>query len=70
MGSFFIILLGIIFIITMMSHLTIFSWNCQGFASSKFSRTFHEYNIEHKPDIVCLLERLISGKNANFVIEN
>lgn len=52
----------IIFIIT---NLTIFSWNCQGCTSGKFSQVFHEYNIEYKPDIICLLEPRISGKNAN-----
>ncbi|KAH1097249.1 hypothetical protein J1N35_014170 [Gossypium stocksii] len=34
------------------SNLKIFSWNCQGSASRKFSYVFREYNAEHSPDIV------------------
>ncbi|KAL1152668.1 hypothetical protein V6Z11_A09G125900 [Gossypium hirsutum] len=40
-----------------------------GCASSKFLRVFHEYNLEHKPDIVCLLEPRASGKKANAIID-
>lgn len=50
-------------------NLSIFSWNCQGCASSKFLRAFCEYNLEHNPDIVCLLKPQISGKKANAIIE-
>lgn len=53
----------------MMTNLTVFSSNCQRCASGKFLKVFHEYIAEYKPDIVCLLEPRISGKNANFVIE-
>lgn len=53
----------------MTSNLTIFSWSCQGCASGKFTQVFHEYNLEYKPDIVCLLEPRISGKNMNLAIE-
>ncbi|KAK5832532.1 hypothetical protein PVK06_016334 [Gossypium arboreum] len=35
--------------------------NSGGCASSKFLRAFREYNLEHKPDIVCLLELRVSG---------
>ncbi|KAH1066052.1 hypothetical protein J1N35_031039 [Gossypium stocksii] len=38
-------------------------------ASSKFLRAFREYNLEHKPDIVCLLETRVSGKKANAIID-
>ncbi|MBA0709141.1 hypothetical protein Golax_024201 [Gossypium laxum] len=38
-------------------------------ASSKFLRVFHEYNFEHKPNIVCLLEPRVSGKQTNSIID-
>ncbi|KAG8494116.1 hypothetical protein CXB51_011832 [Gossypium anomalum] len=50
------------------SNISIFSWNCQGCASSKFILAFHEYNLEHNPDIVCLLEPRVSGPKANSII--
>ncbi|KAA3460795.1 reverse transcriptase [Gossypium australe] len=53
----------------MNSNLTIFSWNCQGCASSKFLRAYREYNNEYKPDIVCLLEPRVSGHKAYSIIE-
>ncbi|KAA3459207.1 reverse transcriptase [Gossypium australe] len=53
----------------MISNLKIFSWNCQGCASKNFIRAFREYNAEYHPDIVCLLEPRVSGKKANYIIE-
>ncbi|KAK5770770.1 hypothetical protein PVK06_046923 [Gossypium arboreum] len=46
-----------------------FSWNCQGCASRKFIHTFREYNSEHSPDIICLVEPIVSGNKVNFIIE-
>ncbi|KAA3469259.1 LINE-1 reverse transcriptase isogeny [Gossypium australe] len=40
-----------------------------GCASSKFFRAFREYNLEYKPDIVCLLEPRVSGQKAFSIIE-
>ncbi|KAA3487184.1 reverse transcriptase [Gossypium australe] len=40
-----------------------------GCTSSKFLRAFREYNFEHKPDIVCLLEQRVSGKKGNAIID-
>ncbi|MBA0758006.1 hypothetical protein Gotri_021043, partial [Gossypium trilobum] len=34
-----------------------------------FIRAFWEYNAEHKPDIVCLIEPKVSGKKTNVIIE-
>ncbi|KAA3486304.1 Endonuclease/exonuclease/phosphatase [Gossypium australe] len=45
------------------------SWNCQGCASKNFIRAFREYNSEHRPDIVCLVEPRVSSNKANFIIE-
>ncbi|KAA3460139.1 reverse transcriptase [Gossypium australe] len=53
----------------MISNLSIFSWNCQGCASSKFLRAFRNYNLEYKPDIVCLLEPRVSGHKAYAIID-
>ncbi|KAA3478521.1 reverse transcriptase [Gossypium australe] len=50
-------------------NLSIFSWNCQGCASNKFLRVFREYNLEYKPDIVCLLEPRVSGHKASSIID-
>lgn len=50
-------------------NLKIFSWNCQSCANRKFIRAFREYNSEHSPDIVCLVEPKVNGKKANSVIE-
>lgn len=50
-------------------NLSFFSWNCQSCASSKFLRTFREYNFEHNPDIVCLLVPRVSGTKANDIID-
>lgn len=52
----------------MTTNLTIFSWNYRGCASNKFMLVFHEYNIEYGPDIVCLLDPRVSGKNTNYII--
>lgn len=49
-------------------NFTIFSWNCQGYASVKFPRIFHEYNMKHKPDIICLLELRVSMEKADSII--
>ncbi|MBA0785623.1 hypothetical protein Gotri_027036 [Gossypium trilobum] len=35
----------------------------------KFLRVFQEYNAEHRPDIVCLVEPRVSGTKANIIIE-
>ncbi|KAH1038646.1 hypothetical protein J1N35_040389 [Gossypium stocksii] len=35
---------------------------------AKFPRIFHEYNMEHKPDIVSLLETRFSGSKADKII--
>lgn len=48
-------------------NLNIFTWNCQGYTSAKFSRVFWEYNLEYG-QILCLLEPRVSGKNAENVI--
>ncbi|KAA3481478.1 Retrovirus-related Pol polyprotein LINE-1 [Gossypium australe] len=37
-------------------------------ASRNFIRVFREYNEEHKPDIVCLVEPIVSGDKANLII--
>lgn len=50
-------------------NLKFFSWNCQGCASRKFLRAFQEYNVEHRPNIVCLVEPRVSGTKANIIIE-
>ncbi|KAG8499648.1 hypothetical protein CXB51_006070 [Gossypium anomalum] len=34
-----------------------------------FIRAFHEYNEEHKPNIICLVEPRVSGQKANDIIE-
>ncbi|MBA0713743.1 hypothetical protein Golax_012759 [Gossypium laxum] len=34
-----------------------------------FLRAFQEYNAEHMPDVVCLVELRVSGKKANLIIE-
>ncbi|MBA0858473.1 hypothetical protein Goshw_026688 [Gossypium schwendimanii] len=34
-----------------------------------FLRAFQEYNAEHMPDVVCLVEPRVSGKKANLIIE-
>lgn len=47
---------------------TIISWNCKGCASSKFPHIFREYNWEYKPDIVGLLEKIVSGVKAESII--
>ncbi|MBA0814604.1 hypothetical protein Gohar_020422 [Gossypium harknessii] len=48
--------------------LSIFAWNCQGCASSKFLRIFHEYGQEFKSDIVGLSETRVSGDKADSII--
>ncbi|KAA3488313.1 reverse transcriptase [Gossypium australe] len=40
-----------------------------GCASNKFLRAFREYNLEYKPDIVCLLEPRVSGHKATSIID-
>ncbi|MBA0752218.1 hypothetical protein Gogos_001075 [Gossypium gossypioides] len=40
-------------------------WRC---ANRKFPCIFHEYNYEHKPDIVGLLETRVSGSKEDLVI--
>ncbi|KAA3469476.1 reverse transcriptase [Gossypium australe] len=42
--------------------------NCQGCASLKFPRVFWEYNREHKPDLVGLLETRVNGVKVDSVI--
>ncbi|KAG8494050.1 hypothetical protein CXB51_011564 [Gossypium anomalum] len=39
-----------------------------GNASSKFIRVFHEYNREHKPDLISLMETRVSGIKADSII--
>ncbi|KAA3453866.1 reverse transcriptase [Gossypium australe] len=51
------------------SSLKIFAWNCQGCARRNFIRSFREYNEEHRPDIICLVEPRVSGNKANLIIE-
>lgn len=52
----------------MTSNLSILSWNCQGCANGKFPRIFREYSIEHKLDIVSLIEPKISRNKADKII--
>ncbi|KAH1096848.1 hypothetical protein J1N35_013769 [Gossypium stocksii] len=40
----------------------------QGCANSKFPRFFREYNRDHKPDIVSLLETRVNGAKADKII--
>ncbi|KAA3455874.1 reverse transcriptase [Gossypium australe] len=42
----------------------------EGCVSRNFLRAFREYNEEHKPHIVCLVEPRVSGNKANIIIEN
>ncbi|KAG8480634.1 hypothetical protein CXB51_025228 [Gossypium anomalum] len=39
-----------------------------GCASSKFIRVFHEYNREHKPDLISLIETRVSERKADSII--
>ncbi|KAL1164432.1 hypothetical protein V6Z11_A06G069800 [Gossypium hirsutum] len=58
------------FLFYIFMNLTVFSWNCQGCASPKFPRIFREYNREHKPNIVSLLETRVSGFKVDKSISN
>lgn len=49
-------------------NLIIFSWSCQGCASSKFPHIFREYNREFKPGIVGLLDMRVNGGKIDSVI--
>ncbi|MBA0730766.1 hypothetical protein Golax_022675 [Gossypium laxum] len=40
----------------------------EGYASDKFLRAFREYNNQHRPDIVSLLEPRICGNKVNIII--
>ncbi|XP_016667281.1 uncharacterized protein [Gossypium hirsutum] len=40
----------------------------KGCASSKFIRVFHEYNREHKPDLISLIETRVSGEKVDSII--
>ncbi|MBA0814626.1 hypothetical protein Gohar_020442 [Gossypium harknessii] len=40
----------------------------KGCASSKFIRVFREYNREHKPDLISLIETRVNGGKANSII--
>ncbi|KAA3460904.1 reverse transcriptase [Gossypium australe] len=53
----------------MNSNLKIFTWNCPGCASRNFIRIFREYNVEHHPNIVCLLEPRVGGFNFSHLVE-
>ncbi|CAL1384971.1 unnamed protein product [Linum trigynum] len=47
----------------------VFSWNCRGAKDPKFLSTFKLYVVNHKPDIVCIVEPRISGDDALNVIK-
>lgn len=55
-------------LVKMQHNRSIFSWNSQGCANSKFPRIFREYSMDFKPDFVSLLETKTSGKKADEVI--
>lgn len=60
---------GFFFIFFVMDYrLSIFLWNCQGCASTKFMRIFKEINSEHKPNIVSLLKSKVNGLKENVII--
>lgn len=52
----------------MTSNLSLFVWNCQGCASSKFPRIFREYNMDFQLDIVSLLETKVSSRKVDKII--
>lgn len=52
----------------MNSNLSLFVWNYQGCANSKFPCIFKEYNLDFKLNIVSLLGTKISGRKADEII--
>lgn len=48
--------------------ISIFSWNCQACASVRFPCILRQCNLDHKLDIICLLEMRVSGPKVNNII--
>lgn len=57
-----------LFFILLFMNFSIFSWNSQGCASTKFPRVFREYNMEYKLDIISFFEPRVSGAKADKII--
>lgn len=50
------------------ANISLFVWNCQRCAHSRFPCILREYNVDDKPDVVYLLETWVTGRKAEEVI--